>query len=206
MDRSCFLFNNVDKGLLNRISSSLSFKYDHISLGFKYLGFFIKPLGYRVKDWHWLIKNFERRIQHWTLHLLSLGGRLVLIKAVLSSLLVYWMAPIPIPISILDKLGSLIFSFLWGSSANKRKYHLVDWQSLSKPTSLGGWGIKHLGWFNLSLRLKSFWLELNGNGIWHKLLSVKYLKKLSVVSWIRRKDFAANNVSMIWKGFLHTLS
>ena len=116
------------------------------------------------------------------------------------------MALIPIPISILDKLMSLIFSFLWGSSANKRKYQLVDWQSLSKPTSLGGWGIKHLSWFNLYLRLKSFWLALNGNGILHKLMSVKYLKNISVVSWIRRKAFVAKSVSVIWKGFLHTLS
>ena len=44
MDKSCFLFNNMEEGLLNRISSSLSFKYDHISQGFKYLGYFIKPL------------------------------------------------------------------------------------------------------------------------------------------------------------------
>ena len=35
MDKSCFLFNNVDEGLLRIISSSLSFKFDHISLGFK---------------------------------------------------------------------------------------------------------------------------------------------------------------------------
>ena len=52
MDKSCFLFNNVEKGILNRISRSLSFKYDHISLGFKYLGCFIKPLGYLMKDRH----------------------------------------------------------------------------------------------------------------------------------------------------------
>ena len=52
MDKSYFLFNNVEEGILNRISHSLSFKYDHISLGFKYLGYFINPLGYLVKDWH----------------------------------------------------------------------------------------------------------------------------------------------------------
>ena len=52
MDNSCLLFNNVDEGILNRISYTLSFKYGHISLGFKYLGYFIKPLGYLVKDWH----------------------------------------------------------------------------------------------------------------------------------------------------------
>ena len=116
------------------------------------------------------------------------------------------MALVPIPNSILHKLKKLIFSFLWGSTADKRKYHLVDWLSLSRPTSLGGWGIKHLGWFSLFLRLKSFWMALNGTGIWYQLLSTKYLKNHSVVTWIRQKSFAVNGVSVIWKGFILTLS
>ena len=189
MGKSYFLFNNVEEGILNRISCSLYYKYDHISLGFRYLGYFIKPLGYLVKDWNWLVKNFEKRIQHWTHRFLSLGGRLVLIRVVLTSMPVYWLALVPIRKSILEKLKKLIFSFLWGSSVEKRKYHLVDWLSLSWPTSLRGWGIKHLGWFSLSLCLKSLWMVLKGTGIWHQILSTKYLKKHSVVSWIRQKYF-----------------
>jgi len=89
MDKSCFLFNNVEEGILNMITRSLSFMYDHISPRFKYLGYFIKPLGYLVKDWHWFLNFFEKRIKHWTHRLLSLGGRLVLIKDVLTSMFVY---------------------------------------------------------------------------------------------------------------------
>ena len=119
---------------------------------------------------------------------------------------VYWLALVPIPKSILDKLRKLIFSFLWGSSIEKRKYHLVDWLSLLQPTSLGGWGIKHLGWFSLSLHLKILWMVLKGTGIWHQIFSTKYLKNHSVVTWIRQKSFAVNGVSVIWKGFILTLS
>ena len=101
------------------------------------------------------------RIQHWTFCLLSIDGRLILIKAVLTSLPVYWMALVPVPQSILDQLRSMIFSFLWGSSAENKKIHLADWHTLSCSTSLGGWGIKQLYWFSLSLRLKSFWQGLS---------------------------------------------
>ena len=52
LDKSCFLFNNVEEGILNKISCTLSLNFEHISKGFKYLGYFIKPLGYLVKDWH----------------------------------------------------------------------------------------------------------------------------------------------------------
>ena len=129
-----------------------------------------------------------------------------MIKVVLTSLPVYWMALAPIPQSILDKLRGLIFSFLWGSSANNKKFHLVDWRSLSLPTSLGGWGIKQLSWFSISLHLKIFWMDLNGTGIWSSLISVKYLKKLPVATWLRNKSFSVRGVSVIWKGFILTIS
>ena len=116
------------------------------------------------------------------------------------------MALVPVPQSILDKLRSMIFSFLWGSSAKNKKFHLVDWHTLACPTSLGGWGIKQLLWFSLSLRLKRLWQAINGNGIWFQLLSVKYMRSLPLHSWLRKKSFTTRGVSMIWKGFLLTLS
>ena len=60
-EKSCFLFNNVDDGSLNRITRSLPYKTEHISSGFNYVGYFIKPMGYMVKDWFWLIKKFEKK-------------------------------------------------------------------------------------------------------------------------------------------------
>ena len=87
---------------------------DPIMLGFKYLGYFLKPLGYGIKDWHWILKRFEKRISHWTFRLLSLGGRLILIKVVLNGFPVYWFALAHVPKSILNKLKKYIFSFLWG--------------------------------------------------------------------------------------------
>ena len=50
-EKSCFLFNNADDELLNKISRSLPFKAQDISLGLNYLGYFIKPTGYLIKDW-----------------------------------------------------------------------------------------------------------------------------------------------------------
>ena len=138
VEKSGFLFNNMEVGTLHSIYHSLPYKMEHISKVFKYLGYFIKPLRYEVKDWFLMVQNFERRIKHWAHKLLSLGGRLVMIRVVMSSMHVYWMALAPIPISIMVRLMKLIFDFLWGSSEDKNKYHLVDWKLLSKPKDLGG--------------------------------------------------------------------
>ena len=121
IDKSCFLYNNVDIDIRSEISKDLPYKMEPINIGFIYLGYFLKPLGYRVRDWHWLFKKFDHRISHWTHKLLSLGGRLTLVQAVLTSIPVYWMGLAPIPVSVLNKLKSLAFAFLWGSTDHKRR-------------------------------------------------------------------------------------
>ena len=121
---------------------SLFYRMLPLQSGFNYLGYFLKPLGYRVNDWQWIILKFEKRISHWTNKFLSLGGRLILIQSVLSSIPVYWMGLILFLASIHHKLRRIMFNFLWGSSVNKCKYHLVSWKDLSWPKEQGGWGIK----------------------------------------------------------------
>lgn len=57
--------------------------------GLKYLGFYIKPNGYRSKDRQWMICKIERSIHFWCHRWLTRGGRLTLIKAVLEAIPVY---------------------------------------------------------------------------------------------------------------------
>ena len=134
-----------------------------------------------------------------------MGGRLTLIQAVLSSIPVYWFGLTPIPISVLNKLRSITFSFLWGSSNNHHRYHLSDWKGLSLPYANGGWGIKNLHWFSLALRLKKFWSVLQKDGLWNDVVVNKYIKKHSVETWLRGKHFNLRGVSVFWKGFILTL-
>ena len=116
----------INKHNLNIFKNWWPMEQVNIATCFKYLGFFIKPLGCLVKYWWWLIRNFEKRIMHWAHKLLSLGGRLVLIHVVLTILSVYWFALAPVPQSILKNLRQMIFDFLWGSSSTYKHYHLVD--------------------------------------------------------------------------------
>ena len=133
--------------------------------------------------------------------MLSLGGRLILVQALLSNIPVYWLGLAPIPIYVLHKLRSITFAFLWGSSDKNHRYHLVNWQCLSWPKEYGGWGIKNLLWFSIALRLKNFWMVLLNNGLWHRVLISKYMKNLSVVAWLKGKNFRSHGVSIIWKVF-----
>ena len=73
-NKSCFLHNDLDEDLLRSISSILPYKFDFLNKGFVYLGYFLKPSGYLIKDWHWLVKKIEKMISNWTNRFLYLGG------------------------------------------------------------------------------------------------------------------------------------
>ena len=88
-EKSSFLYNEIDDIVRENVAAILPFKMDPLSVGFKYLGFYLKPMGYHANDWRWLLNKFEKRISNWSYRLLSLGGRLILVKAVLMGLAVY---------------------------------------------------------------------------------------------------------------------
>ena len=117
---------DVTSDIRNQIADFLPYNMVRISEGFKYLGFRLKPLGYRSFDWNWLVERFEMKINNWSFRLLSLGGRVILINSVLSGLAVYWFALARCPKSILNKLRKAIFLFLWGSSDGHHKLHLTS--------------------------------------------------------------------------------
>lgn len=47
-----------------------------------------------------------------------------------------------LPKSTLDKLDKASRSFMWGSSPERRKQHLVAWKRVCLPKSDGGLGIR----------------------------------------------------------------
>lgn len=89
-NKSSFMFHNMEENVLHHISIIFPYGMSPIENGFKYLGFYIKPNLYRISDWYWLVNRYEKRIGHWVFKYLSLGGRITLLKVVLTSMLVYW--------------------------------------------------------------------------------------------------------------------
>ena len=72
------------------ISSLFLYKISGLEESFKYLGFHLKPNGYRTKDREWLVKRIQWKMNNWTFCWLSLGGRLTLVTFVLQGIFVYW--------------------------------------------------------------------------------------------------------------------
>jgi hypothetical protein len=116
--------------------------YVRLTLGFKYLGYFLKAGKTLLKtgDGYWL--KFESRIKHWCNRWLTLGGHCILVKVVLETQAVFWMALAAVPATILINIRKLIFDFLWTGGRKESGIHLCSWVRLAKPKSLGGWGLQ----------------------------------------------------------------
>jgi hypothetical protein len=141
MTKSTFHYLGLQGEDLEIFKVAFPYNFVELSEGFRYLGYFLKTGNYKVEDWRWLIAKFEKRIGHWCNRWLSLGGRFVLIKVVLESQPVYWMALAAIPVSVLNKIRQIIFTFLWSGCSEKQHIHLCSWDFIARPKHLGGWGL-----------------------------------------------------------------
>lgn len=88
-----------------------------------YLGL---QVGGRIKGceaWRGTVERVRRRLKSWDVKHVSLGGRLTLVKSVLTSISIYNLLFLKIPRTIEIKLRALFTQFLWGIKKERRRRH-----------------------------------------------------------------------------------
>jgi hypothetical protein len=199
-------YEGLDEAELLPLRMLLSYTFSALSCGFKYLGFWLKTGSQRVADWNWLITKIEKKIGSWCYRWLSLGGRYILLKSVLESQAVYWMAVELLPKFVIAQIRKLCFKFLWSGNLSSSHIHLCSWEVLSRPKSFGGWGIRDLNLFNFAMLANTLWNTLFREGIWHNIVLDKYLKHQDVTKWFRSAKFEQSTHSRIWRNLLKTVN
>ena len=63
-EKSSFLYQNVDEETRRQIAALLPYSMAPITFGFKYLGYRLKPLGYRSSYWRWMVEMFENKFKN----------------------------------------------------------------------------------------------------------------------------------------------
>ncbi|KAL4312348.1 hypothetical protein GQ457_01G050470 [Hibiscus cannabinus] len=162
-----------------------------------YLGL---PLGHRRNSaalWDPIVEKFNGRLASWKSATLSFGGRLVLLKSVLSSLPIYFMSIFRMPVAVYQKLSSIMANFLWGGSLDRRRIHWVKWSDVCLPIDNGGLGIVDLNIQNRALLGKWIWKFANEKGVWKKVLASKYNYDLNCL--IPNSRYRGKQ-SWIWNG------
>jgi hypothetical protein len=83
--KTTILYDGISKANLDPFKLILPYKFNHLSGGFKYLGYHLNTGAQRASDWDWLITKLIKKVGIWCNRWLSLGGRFILIKSVLEA-------------------------------------------------------------------------------------------------------------------------
>ena len=153
----------------------------------KYLGFPIIHQGRVGSAFNFVMEKVQSKLVGWKTNLLSRVGRLVLAKTTAAPIAEYYMQYHTLPIKVCDAIDKMVRAFLWGSTNEKKRMHMVSWNTVSLPKELGGLGIYSMKHWNQAILAKLCQRLANDEeSPWAKMLAAKYLAP-SRISEVERK-------------------
>jgi hypothetical protein len=137
-NKSLLVGINISDSWLSEAASVLSCKVGKIP--FLYLGLLIGGNPRRLLFWDPVVNRIKSRLSGWNSRFLSFGGRLILFKAVLTSLLVCALSFSKAPSGIISSITSLLNKFFLGGSEDRRKITWINWNIVCSKKEFGGLG------------------------------------------------------------------
>lgn len=108
----------------------------------KYLGYPINFILPPSKTLRFLIDKVRKRFCNWSNHLLSMVGRLVLLRHVVRSIPIYYFMLLDLIQNIFKTLELMCRKFLWGLGFEGNPHiPLIAWDNVTKPKLMGGLGL-----------------------------------------------------------------
>jgi len=142
-----------------------------VQLPCTYLGV---PLGANMRkmsSWQPVIDRVQSRLNSWKGTYISRAGRVVLIKAVLQSLPLYYLSLFKLPSKVAQEINKIQRRFLWNGQKQGRYNALVKWDVIQKPKQMGGLGVSDCTLKNAALLFKWWWRYASEEGsLWRRLV------------------------------------
>lgn len=171
--KSSIIGMNTSKEWILEAASSLLCKIGNIP--FTYLGLPIGGNLSRLQAWDPIIDKISHKLASWKGKMLSIGGRITLIKSSLANLPLYYMSLFSIPKGVVEKMNKITRQFLWSGSMEKRSLPLVAWNIIQLPKSLGGLSIGNIIHKNIAMLSKWIWRFLQDpSPFWCAVIREKY--------------------------------
>jgi hypothetical protein len=111
------------------------------------------------------VEKIKDRLAGWKANHLSIAGRITLAKFTIQAIPIYPMMSMPIPKSCLNEIEKVQRPFIWGDTEDKRKAHLISWDTMTQPKSCGGLGLRKLH----SMNERKITVNSNDSPLWKAL-------------------------------------
>ncbi|GKA10509.1 RNA-directed DNA polymerase, eukaryota [Tanacetum coccineum] len=125
MSKSKLMGIEVEAGKVSRAAVKLGCLV--LKAPFLYLGSYVGGDMHRLQSWEDIVDRVRRRLSKWKMKMLSIGGRLTLIKSVLGSMPIFHMSMFKVPTGILRILESIRGKFFNGHETYCKKASWVQW-------------------------------------------------------------------------------
>lgn len=141
----------------------------------RYLGIPIITGGKGKADFTFLVDKICSKLSGWKASILSQAGRISLAQSCIFSIPTYIMQTSKLPAATCDEVERLCHNFIWGSSPEVHKNHLVSWETICSPKDQRGLGFRSLRMVNTAHLMKLDWgLLTNKDALWAHVLRFKY--------------------------------
>lgn len=138
---------------------------------FNYLGVKVGGVMSRIKSWDEVTCKLSSRLSKWKIKTLSIGGRLTLLKSVLSSIPLYHMSIFKVPMGVLKNMESIRIIFFNGDGSSNRKMAWVCWDKVLASKKKGGLGVSSFFALNRALLFKWVWRFISqGSSLWSRFI------------------------------------
>ncbi|KAJ0910635.1 putative RNA-directed DNA polymerase [Helianthus annuus] len=141
------------------------------SLPTPYLGMIIGANMNKAAHWSVVLDAFDKRLSLWKKSVLSVGGRLTLLKSVMETLPTYFFSIFKAPVKIIEMMEARRRRFFWGCNEGQHKINWIGWDNITKPKEDGGLGLTPLREINIALLTKWWWrFKTEENALWRRVI------------------------------------
>ena len=169
------------KGYVPKYEISRILSMSRGSLPFKYLGvplFRGKPRKHHLQG---LMDSLVDKLSGWNGAMLSMAGRLALVKYSIAGALTHSFSVYQWPISLLHSLENMVRNFVWSGCVSRRKLISVAWRKICRPLDEGGLGFRSFKITNKALLLKLAWQIMEGKNSLLHVLRDRFINKYGEV-------------------------
>ncbi|KAL8115417.1 hypothetical protein AgCh_022054 [Apium graveolens] len=163
----------------------------------KYLGLPMDIGRSKTSAFAFLLEKMNKKLNAWSHHTLSKGGKLTLLKTSAQSIPNFWMSLRLIPTWVCDKLERVMNAYYWSNGGTHKGIKWMSWDRLCAIKDAGGLGFKKLREFNVAMLAKQAWRLINNvNPLVTKLIKAKYFPKSDFL------DASLGDAIYMWKSIM----
>ncbi|XP_027178008.1 uncharacterized protein LOC113777167 [Coffea eugenioides] len=156
------------------VQSILGFR--QLGLPFRYLGVSLVKGRLSCVTFDGLLAKVRQRLFHWSSKLLSRGGKIILIRHVLSSIPLHLLQVVQPPKAVTIALRRICNTFLWDHSTTEQRVHWAAWEKVCFPVGEGGLGFRSFEDMIKAFSCKLWWKLRKKDSAWAEFMHYKYIR------------------------------